>query len=588
MALAVCRIIKINNWGKLGGNEEHTTRKRDTPNADPSVTNIRLIGSLEDPDLIAMVRNRIGNQKIRSNAVLAVEMNLSASPEYFRPDDPSKAGTYNRERLEGFVDASRDWLLKRYGNRVVRAELHLDESTPHIHAYLVPIDERGRLNCRGIFGGARKLSELQDSFAAAVKHLGIERGVKGSKATHTKVKEYYASVSKDSLHLNLEPLAPTPTESAATYWERAKTTLAPTLDVINHQLSHRQQLLEQEDELKKTALASERERQRLEERVKELEAQNLKWRQQADQLRDLPLEDVAYQLGLDPDTKGQGRWKGQGHIVSIAGSKFYDFAGEQRGGGGAIDLVMHIQGCEFKQAIAWLHDRFGEAGMLAAATYHALEQATQIATDEPSPKFVPPLKDESRWPLVQHYLVHTRKLPQNLVKSLHQQGLVYADSQQNAAFIMRSLGGKTTGAFLRGTTGLNNTFMGLAPGTKRNAGWFYLRSGGNETDPIQQVVLCKSPIDALSKAVLDSWPQKRTLYLAANSARSLPSQEFLKEVSSVVAAYDNDAAGNTTAKAIKKLLPNCIRLRPKAKDWNEDLQSSKQVQLQNKERDEER
>ena len=27
--------------------------------------------------------------------------------------------------------------------KIVRAELHLDESTSHIHVYLVPLDERG-------------------------------------------------------------------------------------------------------------------------------------------------------------------------------------------------------------------------------------------------------------------------------------------------------------------------------------------------------------------------------------------------------------------------------------------------------------
>jgi len=39
----------------------------------------------------------------------------------------------------------------------------------------------------------------------------------------------------------------------------------------------------------------------------------------------------------------------------------------------------------------------------------------------------------------------------------------------------------------------------------------------------------------------------------------------------VVAAYDNDTAGNETARLIKQLLPQATRLKPKAKDWNEEL-----------------
>jgi hypothetical protein len=58
-------------------------------------------------------------------------------------------------------------------------------------------------------------------------------------------------------------------------------------------------------------------------------------------LRDLPLTDVAWELGLNHDHE---RWKGHGHIINIDGSKFYDFSPEHsKGGGGAIYLVMHVK-----------------------------------------------------------------------------------------------------------------------------------------------------------------------------------------------------------------------------------------------------
>ncbi len=573
MALAICRIEKIKSWGQLGGSASHTIRERETPNADPSIENIRLIGSPDDPDLETMFKQKIGNQKIRKNAVLGVEMLLGASPEYFRPDEPSRAGSYDPKRLNDFTAASTKWLLEQHKDRVVRAQLHLDEVTPHIHAYIVPLDERGKLNYRALYGGNRyKLSSLQDSFASAVQHLGIERGIKGSIAQHTKVKQYYADVNRDSLNLDLEQHLPKPhfQESASDYRERVKETLQPTLDIINHQLSDRQRALQQKSDMEQKALASQRERQKLERRVKKLEEDVFQWKQQANQLRDLSLEDVAYNLGLNPDPKGRGRWKGQGHIINITGSKFYDFAGEQQGGGGAIDLVMHVLECEFKQAVVWLSSRFGESEMLQAVTHHAREQAILIAKEEPAPKFVPPSPSQSQWPQVQHYLTHERKLPSDWVKALHQQGLVYADSYQNAVFLQRSLEGEVTGAFLRGTIGFDNTFMGLAPGSKRSAGWFYIRSGGSETDSIEKAVLTKSPIDALSKAVLDQPHKRRTLYLAADSARSLP-LDFLKKMPTVVAAYDNDKSGNEIARAIKQLLPQTTTVRPKAKDWNQEL-----------------
>lgn len=589
MAFTVCRIQKIKSWGELGGSEQHTTRNRETSNADPFVSNIRLIGTANDPSLATLVQQKIGNRKIRKNAVLAVEFILSASAEYFRPDNPSQAGAYDPKRLNDFADAATQWLQSQYGDRIVRSELHLDEATPHIHAYLVPLDERGKLNCRALFGGSRKrLSELQDSFAGAVQHLGIERGIKGSQATHTEVKDYYADIHRDSLSINLEQLPqPRRSESAADYRERVQQTLQPLFEIINHQLSDRQRLLKQKEELKQTTLSSEKERQKLEQRLHQQDALTHNWKELANQLRDLPLEDVAYELGLDPDTKGKNRWKGQGHIIHITDSKFYDFSGEQRGGGGAIDLVMHVRQCEFKQAVAWLSDRFGASGMLRAVTHQARSQALQISKEEPVPKFVPPVPDESQWLSVQHYLTHERQLPSDWVKALHQQKLVYADSKQNAVFVQRSLDGETTGAFLRGTVGKDNTFLGLAPGSKRSAGWFYVRYGRSETDLIERVVLVKSPIDAISFLKLDYPPKTKTLYLTANSARSLP-LDFLKKIPTLIAAYDNDSAGDEIARQIKQLLPQATRVRPKAKDWNEELKRQQQQEPEQQWQEQER
>ena len=110
MPLAVCRIQKIKTWGMLQGNEAHTTRKRDTPNANPEVTNIRIIGEKDEINLSTLVRDKIGLQKIRSNAVLAVEMLLSASASYFRPQAPHEAGIYDKQRLDKFVEATVNWL----------------------------------------------------------------------------------------------------------------------------------------------------------------------------------------------------------------------------------------------------------------------------------------------------------------------------------------------------------------------------------------------------------------------------------------------------------------------------------------------
>lgn len=127
-----------------------------------------------------------------------------------------------------------------------------------------------------------------------------------------------------------------------------------------------------------------------------------------------------------------------------------------------------------------------------------------------------------------------------------------------------------TGASLRGTAGDNNTFKGLAKGTKRNQGWFYFSQGGQSNDPIRRVVLAESPIDAMSFAVLDRNDSRRTLYLSTDGAGQIPT-EFLQQSKEVVVAYDNDKPGIEMAQRVKSQLPNAVLITPSSVDWNQEL-----------------
>jgi hypothetical protein len=194
---AIARITKLKG-GNLAASEQHTDRSRETPNADPSRDNQRLINVGDnDQTLMDMIRQRVGQQKYRKDAVLCVEMLLSISPEYFRPNNPAIAGYWEVDKLERFQWAVQQWLTEKYGDRVLRAELHLDEATPHVHAYIIPLDDRAKLNCKGLFGSREKLRQWQDSYAKALEPLGVERGIRGSRATHTAIQEYYAAVMEE-------------------------------------------------------------------------------------------------------------------------------------------------------------------------------------------------------------------------------------------------------------------------------------------------------------------------------------------------------------------------------------------------------
>jgi len=76
-------------------------------------------------------------------------------------------------------------------------------------------------------------------------------------------------------------------------------------------------------------------------------------RRLADDVRSRPLGEVAPLLGYRRDPTDRSRWRRAGSVITVRGLKFYDHL-QGRGGGGAIDLVVHGLDCSPVEAIRWL------------------------------------------------------------------------------------------------------------------------------------------------------------------------------------------------------------------------------------------
>jgi hypothetical protein len=220
---AIYRHEKISGdaWqGSIGKLAAHVWRARPTPNADPDRPVVLLHGSW---DLIADVEARMAQRSdpdkpLRKNGVRCIDHMITASPEYFR--DPGQGpGEYNQERMEAWRDATLAWLRAEHGDNLVSVTLHLDESTPHIHAVTVPLvkgmygkgkarREMLKMNARALYGGGEKMAQWQDRYAEAVAHLGLERGIPGSTAEHQSIKKYYAQLNTPVKLPALQKLAP--------------------------------------------------------------------------------------------------------------------------------------------------------------------------------------------------------------------------------------------------------------------------------------------------------------------------------------------------------------------------------------------
>lgn len=132
------------------------------------------------------------DHKPRSNAVMAFEVRMSFSHDEKDKIDIEKWKKDNVEWLRGYFNKN----PLTYGDNVVSVTYHGDESTPHIHAIVIPIDDKGKLNAYAYVHGPKSLREMQTQYAEFMKERhGLERGAEYSVAKHEQVKSFYTALT---------------------------------------------------------------------------------------------------------------------------------------------------------------------------------------------------------------------------------------------------------------------------------------------------------------------------------------------------------------------------------------------------------
>lgn len=308
-AYAILRTAKHKSARSVGGMGRHMNRTRATANADPESRHLNATwmpdsgwvrwSNRAPRNLSDQLRERLDDFKqrggvLRSDSVLAVELMLSASPHWFEQA--------TADQRQDWLERSVAWIADTFGREnVLQVALHLDETTPHLHAFLVPeiqmVETRGRkkkdpakaaakaakpaLAASHWLDGRAKLGELQDRYAAAVAPLGLERGMKGSGAKHRTIRSYYAAAEavmgeQEPVQIKLPPLPalPEPTSvrdramAAAGYVPRAAAEQNAKEAARRAALAASQQALKQAQEARAAAIEATRQRQQLLDRLK--------------------------------------------------------------------------------------------------------------------------------------------------------------------------------------------------------------------------------------------------------------------------------------------------------------------------------
>ena len=274
-------------------------------------------------------------------------------------------------------------------------------------------------------------------------------------------------------------------------------------------------------------------------------------RDRAHQVRGIPLEAVLRRRGAQPNRYDQRKWHTAPGVLSVTGAKFINWNCD-RGGGGAINLVIHLHHLGFAQAVQWLGPSFPDP--FQPQPNRLFPKAT-LAIPPPEP---------SRLGRVRHYLIGERALPPALIDPLIQSGALYADPRANAVFLLLGKENQPVGAELRGTT--QRPWHGLAPGSQKDLGFFAIPAC-----PLAPIILVESAINAISCFAL--YPQHRCI----STAGARPNPRWLAPLIAqgylVYCGFDTDPTGENMARAMIALPPTVQRLRPPRHDWNDVLKA---------------
>lgn len=612
---AVFRVAPVSKSG-LSGAKKHQLREFEEPHIDTSRShlNMVLVGS---GDVEADVLNFVAAKGVKPRGeTIAAEMILTAAASWFEEE---------KVDVKAWAKANIDALKKKWGDRLVSANLHMDEMAPHIHAFVVPVstheiatgrggkgkktvtrlsysrefsDDKKTLEAARLTGDTdkTKCGRLQTWYALEMQTRGfnLERGVRNSRATHQAIKQFQTAVSKLDNSLPPPPkLADVPRPetvkkigldtgfySADAMHAYAAAAMKKGWDagVEVGKTWREQAAIAPAMKHKNTALElTIRDKDALIERQRaEIEKGNSMIDKLTDGMLDtsnslsavkndaaMAKKEVDALMRATPPDEVLRRL---GYEFSTAANAWKTEVGAVRITGGKVE----IEGWKERQprnavdlvmAVRGV-DFAGALGVLKVEV--GIEAARNAAVEAANAAKAPsplPAREESRYGAVRRYL-EGRGIPGPMVDELHNQQKLYADDKAACVFVL----GDGEGCEMRGTVPLKG---GEAfKGTRGAKALFVLPAKATP----KAVVYVESAIDALSYRAL--WGDEYTVVGTGGQNKTRLIQHAKKahaEGVPIIAAFDADDKGGTYHFDLMEAGITALEHRPISKDWNGEL-----------------
>ncbi|HHC7292223.1 TPA: MobV family relaxase [Vibrio campbellii] len=184
----ILRFEKIKSFQELKLANAHANRYIETPNADIEKTkfNKKLYGA---NNIVALTKKIFKEKGIkpRKSAVIAMDGLLTVSPEFFK----------SKQDIIDFANGAKKHLVDNFGDNLLSVHLHLDETSPHIHFYTLPITDDGRLSARDLFNKITLKKHQKEYCQNISKALNVKfEYSEGSQAKHETIKSYYTKANE--------------------------------------------------------------------------------------------------------------------------------------------------------------------------------------------------------------------------------------------------------------------------------------------------------------------------------------------------------------------------------------------------------
>lgn len=200
MGFAIMRCEKLKSISAATSRQKHNERAKGRALSDRTQEKVIKLRSSAAPQLrdelsfSEFYNRKLKGQKVRFDAVKGFEVILTFSH-----------GAVSDADLKEWAGENFKFLCDVFGaENLHRVDLHLSETTPHIHAITTCFDVDGKLRSKAFIDGPAHLRRLQDQYAAQMARFGLQRGIskKLTKAQHKELRDWYAETNYKVERLN--------------------------------------------------------------------------------------------------------------------------------------------------------------------------------------------------------------------------------------------------------------------------------------------------------------------------------------------------------------------------------------------------